>query len=74
MKKFSKLAAILAVCAFIFGGLLVSCSPHGTGYGLDDVQPICNKFLNGINLFSRQRPDCCCIWIFCHVRIVQSDS
>ena len=39
MKKFSKLAAILAVCAFIFGGLLVSCSPHGTGYGLDDVQP-----------------------------------
>ena len=39
MKKFSKLAAILAVCAFIFGGLLVSCSPHGTGSGLDDVQP-----------------------------------
>ena len=38
MKKFSKLAAILAVCAFIFGGLLVSCSPHGTGYGLDDGQ------------------------------------
>lgn len=30
---------MLAVCAFIFGGLLVSCSPHGTGYGLDDVQP-----------------------------------
>ena len=39
MKKFSKLAAILAVCAFIFGGLLVSCSPHGSGLGLDDVQP-----------------------------------
>ena len=39
MKKFSKLAAILAVCALIFGGLLVSCSPHGTGSGLDDVQP-----------------------------------
>ena len=38
MKKFSKLAAILAVCAFIFGGLLVSCSPHGTGYGVDDGQ------------------------------------
>ena len=38
MRKFSKLAAILAVCAFIFGGLLVSCSPHGTGYGLDDGQ------------------------------------
>ena len=39
MRKFSNRAAILAVCAFIFGGLLVSCSPHGTGYGLDDVQP-----------------------------------
>ena len=39
MIKFSKRAAMLAVCAFIFGGLLVSCSPHGTGYGLDDVQP-----------------------------------
>ena len=38
MRKFSKRAAILAVCAFIFGGLLVSCSPHGTGYGLDDGQ------------------------------------
>ena len=38
MKKFSKLAAILAVCAFIFGGLLVSCSPHGSGLGLDDGQ------------------------------------
>ena len=31
MKKLSKLAAILAVSVFIFGGLLVSCSPHGTG-------------------------------------------
>ena len=39
MKKFSKLAAILAVCAFSFGGGLVSCSPHGSGLGLDDVQP-----------------------------------
>lgn len=39
MRKFSKRAAILAVCAFIFGGLLVSCSPHGSGLGLDDVQP-----------------------------------
>ena len=38
MRKFSKRAAILAVCAFIFGGLLVSCSSHGTGYGLDDGQ------------------------------------
>ena len=58
MRKFSKLAAILAVCAFIFGGLLVSCSPHGTGYGLEvELAVVLVELVAVLEAESRPRPD-----------------